>query len=42
MSAADPLSRIVANLHLTDVAQSAIDGTLDPRAWGDTTGSTPS
>ena len=31
MSAADRLSRIVANLHLTDVAQSAIDGTLDPR-----------
>jgi AmiR/NasT family two-component response regulator len=21
------------NLHLTDVAQAAIDGTLDPQAW---------
>ena len=29
------------NLHLTDVAQAAIDGTLDPQVWGDATKSTP-
>ncbi len=29
------------NLRLTDVAQAAIDGTLDPRAWRPTRGSTP-
>jgi GAF domain-containing protein len=29
------------NLRLTDVAQAAIDGTLDPRAWRPARGSTP-
>jgi GAF domain-containing protein len=30
------------NRHLTDVAQAAIDGTLDPQVWGEATSSTPS
>ena len=30
------------SLHLTDVAQAAIDGTIDPRVWGDAPSSTPS
>jgi hypothetical protein len=30
------------NLRLTDVAQAAIDGTLDPRAWAPPTRPAPS